>query len=207
MLTDLNNVQQTDISDIHKHCMLLEIPYLILPWWWVTWTTFRILESKLLNAIFLKGFLFWKLIIRKIICYPPQRAERLVFCTVTVSKFMNCYSTTIGKDFLLWLLAVTSSEAKMLPIKVILTSLGVFRCLVLPTTNGKGFLYFASKCKQVYSLLIHHYWQNAFALDCCSINSNEVKMLPLKMGLPSLGVAFSQVRYSLVRYPYHQEYS
>ena len=30
---------------------------------------------------------------------------------------MDCYPTTIGKDILLWLHAVTYGEAKMLPIK------------------------------------------------------------------------------------------
>ena len=71
---------------------------------------------------------------------------------------MDCYrATTTGKGFLLWLLAVTSNEAKMLPLKMSLPSLGVYISgLVLPTTNGKGFLYFANKCEQVYSLLSHH---------------------------------------------------
>ena len=32
MFTDLNNVQQTDISDIHEHCIPLDIRYLISPW-------------------------------------------------------------------------------------------------------------------------------------------------------------------------------
>ena len=137
---------------------------------------------------------------------PSTTGKVFVFFIVTVSRFMDCYSTNIGKEFLLWLVTVTSNDATMLPIKVVLTSLGVFRCLVLPTTNGKGFLYFPSKFKQVYSFLIHHYWQKVFALDFSSVNSNEVKMLPLKMGVPSLGVAFCQARYSLVRDFYHQEY-
>ena len=29
MLADLNNVQQTDISDIHEHCISFNISYLI----------------------------------------------------------------------------------------------------------------------------------------------------------------------------------
>ena len=33
MLTDLNNAQQTDISDTHEHCVPLDIPYLISPCW------------------------------------------------------------------------------------------------------------------------------------------------------------------------------
>ena len=80
-------------------------------------------------------------------------------------------------------------------------------CMVLPTTSRKDFLYFASKCKQVYSLLPRHYWQGVFALDCCLVTSNEAKILPLKMGLPTLEVVFSQVEYSLVRDSNHQEYS
>ena len=68
ILTDLNNVQQTDISDIHEHCIPLNIPYLISPWWWVAWTTFITLLLKLPNAIFWKGFLLWDLIIRTVIC-------------------------------------------------------------------------------------------------------------------------------------------
>ena len=33
MLADLNNVQQTDISDIYEHYISLNIPYLISPRW------------------------------------------------------------------------------------------------------------------------------------------------------------------------------
>ena len=33
MLKDLNNVQEADINDIHDHCIPLDIPYLISPWW------------------------------------------------------------------------------------------------------------------------------------------------------------------------------
>ena len=62
----------------------------------------------------------------------------------------------------------------------------------------KGFLYFTSKCKQVYILPPHHDWSGFFALDCCSATSNGAKMHSLKIGLPSLGVALSQARYSLV---------
>ena len=42
---------------------------------------------------------------------------------------MDCYPTTIGKDFLLWLLAVTSNEAKMLPLKIGPPNLGVYYVL------------------------------------------------------------------------------
>ena len=80
-------------------------------------------------------------------------------------------------------------------------------CMALTTTNGKCFSYFASKCKQVYSLPPRHYWQGFFALECCSVTYNKAKMLPQKMGLPSLRVAFSLARYSLVRDSYHEEYS
>ena len=62
--------------------------------------------------------------------------------------------------------------------------------MVLTNINGKGFLYFESKFRQVYRLLPHHYWQGFSALDGFSVTSNEAKMLPLKMGLPSLGLTF-----------------
>ena len=156
MLEDFNNVQKTDIHDIHKHCIPLNIPYLILPWWWVSWTTFIILISKLLNAVFSKIFLPWNLIIR-----------------------------TKG-------VVTTSNESKMLSVKMGPLSLGVY--LILPTTNRKGVLYFASKCKQVYSLPSHHYWQRFLALDCSSVTSSEPKIISLKMSLLSVGVAFSQPR-------------
>ena len=45
---------------------------------------------------------------------------------VDVSRCMGCYPTTVGKDFLLWLLAVTSTETKMLPLKMGLPSLAVY---------------------------------------------------------------------------------
>ena len=32
MFADLNNVQQTDISDMHEHYIPLDIPYLTSPW-------------------------------------------------------------------------------------------------------------------------------------------------------------------------------
>ena len=111
---------------------------------------------------------------------------------------MDCYPTTIfGKDFLLWLSAVISNEAKMLPLKIGLHKFRSILCLILLTTNGKGFSYFAKNSNQVYNLLPHHYWQGFFALDCCSVTSNEAKVLPPKMGLPSLRVPFNQVRYPL----------
>ena len=33
MLLELSNVQQTDISDMHVHCIPLDIPYLMSPLW------------------------------------------------------------------------------------------------------------------------------------------------------------------------------
>ena len=131
---------------------------------------------------------------------------------------MDCYPNTVGKNVLLWLLAVTSNETKMLSLKIGLPSLGVYYVNVssykdhFPATAGKDFFYIflwlcspqregnfefcnASKYIQVYNLLPHHYWQGFFALVCCAVTSNEAKMLPQKMGLPCLGVvAFSQVR-------------
>ena len=58
--------------------------------------------------------------------YPPQWAEIFEFYTVSVSRFMDCYPTTISKNVLLWLLSVTSNEPKMRPLKVALPSLGVY---------------------------------------------------------------------------------
>ena len=59
MLADLSDAQQTNISDIHEHYLRLDIPYLILTLWRMTWKTFIIVVSKLLNdAIFHKDFSF-----------------------------------------------------------------------------------------------------------------------------------------------------
>ena len=33
MLADLDNVQQTDIGDMHEHCIPIDIRYLASPWW------------------------------------------------------------------------------------------------------------------------------------------------------------------------------
>ena len=112
------------------------------------------------------------------------------------------------KKFLLWLFAVTSNEAKTLPQKVGLPNLEVYYVNVrsykdcypniywkhffLSSFNEKSCLYFTSKCKQMYGLLPHRYWQGFFALVICSATSNEAKMLQLKMGLLILEVAFSQ---------------
>ena len=51
---------------------------------------------------------------------------------------MDCYSTTIGKNFLLWLLAVTSNEAKIIPLK-----------MGLPRSR----VFYVAKCKQLSGLL------------------------------------------------------
>ena len=127
--------------------------------------------------------LLWNLIIWKIVQLPLPSKTGRVFCTVIMSRCVGCcYPTITGKDFLLFFSGFTHH-------------------------NGTCFLYFASKCKQLYGLLTHHCWQGLFALAICSVTSNEANMLPFKMGLPSLGVAFSQARYSLVRDSYHQEYS
>ena len=129
--------------------------------------------------------------------YPSQRAGFSVFYPVSVSRCMDCYPTTIGKDFLLWLFAITSNGKNAPTIngspkfKIILCSQ---LATVLPTTSGTGFLCFASKCKQVDSLLpttIGKIFCSGLLLGYNQLE-NEAKMLPLKMGLPSLGVAFSQ---------------
>ena len=44
---------------------------------------------------------------------------------IDVSRWMDCYPTAIGKDFLLWLLTVIFNEAKVLPLKLGLHHLGV----------------------------------------------------------------------------------
>lgn len=33
MLAELHNIQQTDKTDIHEHCIRHDIQYLISPWW------------------------------------------------------------------------------------------------------------------------------------------------------------------------------
>ena len=75
---------------------------------------------------------------------------------VSVSSCKDCYPTTIGKDFLIFFSGFAHR-------------------------NGKGFLYFASKCKQMYGMLPHHYWEEFFALVICSVTSNETRMLLLKI--------------------------
>ena len=122
--------------------------------------------------------------------YAPKWAGLFVFCTVSVRRCMNSYSTTNGNEFLFWLLAVSANEAKRLPLKMGLPSLRVYYVWFYPAPTRRVFLYFASMCKQVYSLLPHHYWQGSFALDCCSVTNNEAKIPPLEKGLPSVGVAF-----------------
>ena len=103
-----------------------------------------------------------------------------------------CYLTNTGREFLLWFL---------FPLKMGLPSLRVYYRSVssckgcyhyywqdifkfffsgFTNLNGKSYLYFATKCKQIYALLSHHYWQRFFTLDCCSVTSNESKMHPLK---------------------------
>ena len=68
--------------------------------------------------------------------------------------------------------------------------------------TGRVFFNFEIKCELMYGLLPHRYWQRCFALVVRSFTSSEAKILPLKMGLPSLGAAFSQARFSLVRDSY-----
>ena len=80
-----------------------------------------------------------------------------------VSIYKDYYSTTIGKGFFSG----------------------------FTHQNGQFFSYFTSKCKQIYGMLFHHYWQGFFALIFCSVTSNQAKMLPLKMGHLSLEVAFT----------------
>ena len=132
--------------------------------------------------------------------YPPQQRRLFVFCTVSVisvNRCMDCYPTTSSKDFMFWLLDVISSEAKTLPLTWISQ---VYKYTMLGFTHyqREDFFVFCNNGK--------HHWQRLFDLDCCSVTFNEAKRFPLKISLPSLGVAFSQTRYSLVRDPYHQEF-
>ena len=61
-----------------------------------------------------------------------QRAGFFAFCTVIVSRCI----ATIGKAFLLWLLTVTSTETKGLPLKMGLPRLGVYYvCFYSPLTR------------------------------------------------------------------------
>ena len=61
--------------------------------------------------------------------------------------------------------------------------------LDLPTIRRVSFVL---QVKQLYGLLQHHYWQGFFALVISSVTSNETNILPLKMGLLSLGIAFAR---------------
>ena len=116
---------------------------------------------------------------------------------------MDCYLTTVGKNVLLWLLAVICNEIKMLPLKMGLPSLGVYYISVssykecYPTNVDKDFfdifLWFYSPEREGHFLFCNA--SKGLALVCCAVTSNEAKIFPQKMSLPSLGVAFSQVRY------------
>ena len=77
--------------------------------------------------------------------------------------------------------------------------------LVLHTTTWRVFYFTSvSSCMDCYPTTIG---KDFFALVICLDTSNKAEMLPLKIGLLTLGVAFSDPRYSLVRDSYHQEYS
>ena len=105
---------------------------------------------------------------------------------------MDCYPTTIGQGFLLWLRTITSNEAKMLPLKISVLSLEACYVWVYPpSSNGNGFINFASKFNQVYCLVPHDYWQSWIALDSYLVTSNEAKMFPHKMTVLILEIVFS----------------
>ena len=59
----------------------------------------------------------------------------------SVSGCMGCYPKISGKDFLLWLFAVIFNEAKVLPLKMGLPSLGLYYVSV-------------SSCKDCYPIII-----------------------------------------------------
>ena len=52
---------------------------------------------------------------------------------------MDCYPTTIGKEFLLWLLAVTSNEEKVIPLKMGLPISAVYFVWFYPPPTGRIF--------------------------------------------------------------------
>ena len=113
---------------------------------------------------FSQGFLLWNLIVRKIICqYRYTRDNGQCFLRFVQSKCKQMYgmlpTTVIGKDFLLWLLAVSSNKVKM---HILFMSI-LYKCNQLQGLlphhlarivliffsgfthhNGKSFLYFAS---------------------------------------------------------------
>ena len=129
-----------------------------------------------------------------------------------------------------WVFAtITSNDAKMLPLKMGPRSLRAYcvsvRCCkhCYPTTTGKNVFYFflwfytpqregffcilqvsVFRCMDYYSTIIG----KDFLLWIVARSPlMRQKILSLKMGIPSLGVAFIQERYSLVSDCYHKEYS
>ena len=78
---------------------------------------------------------------------------------ISVSSCKDCYPATNGKD-LTHLLKFTQVFFHLLKF--------------FTHPNGKSFLYFASKCKQMCGLL-----PGTFYSGSCSVTSNKTKMLPL----------------------------
>ena len=90
MLADLNNVQQTDISVIHKHLM-------------------SFFHKDSCFPIYLLGKQF------AIIDVPTTARRVFVFCRVSKSRIKAYYPTPIGKDFSLWLLALSTQMKRKYP--------------------------------------------------------------------------------------------
>ena len=101
-------------------------------------------------------------LIRKIICYyiklySLQLVGLFEFCKVTGSIYMECYPTTICKDFLLWLFAVTSNEPNMLSLKMGLPGLGVYYVRFYPPPTRSAFRILqvsARRCIACYPITI-----------------------------------------------------
>ena len=124
------------------------------------WADVWAATSPLLVRIFCCGYLLSPASIEGKMLPLKMGLPRLWVYYVSVSSYNDCYPPLIGKDFFF---------------------------SGLSHHNMKSFLYFTSKCKQLHGLLPHHYWQGFFALVICLVISKEPKILPLKMGLLTLG--------------------
>ena len=95
-----------------------------------------------------------------------KREGFLVFRTVKYKQMNGLLLHHYWQGFFALVICLHLQRGKNATTKNGSPKLVIYLCLVLHTTNGKDFLYFARKCKQVYSVLPHNYWQGYFALDC-----------------------------------------
>ena len=113
-----------------------------------------------------------------------------VFCILYIKckQMYGLLSYSYWQGFFALVTCCTLSEAKILPLKMVLLSLRVYYVSVssykdcYPTTvcknflvNFSGFTYYDRK--QVYSLLPHHYSKGVFTQVYCSVTSSRSKML------------------------------